>query len=63
MPEEFVYWKSDNDGLWYFHLKGPNKEIIAQSEGYETMQNCLDGIESVKRYAPNAQPCQKTQEY
>ena len=62
MTEEFVYWQSDKDGLWYFHLKAPNNEIIAQSEGYETMQNCLNGIESVKQYAPNATPRQKTEE-
>jgi len=44
MTEEFEYWKSPKDGMWYFHLKAPNNEIIAHSEGYATMQNCLDGI-------------------
>ena len=54
MSEEFEYWKSENDGLWYFHLKAPNGEIIANSEGYTTIDNCKNGIESVKKYAPNA---------
>lgn len=63
MTEEFVYWQSDKDGLWYFHLIAPNNEIIAQSEGYETMQNCLNGIEAVKQFAPNATPRQKTQDF
>ena len=62
MSEEFEYWKSPKDGMWYFHLKAPNNEIIAHSEGYATMQNCLDGINSVKNYAPNATINEKTQE-
>ncbi len=62
MTEEFEYWKSPKDGMWYFHLKAPNNEIIAHSEGYATMQNCLDGINSVKNYAPNATINEKTQE-
>ncbi|EMR74972.1 hypothetical protein MBGDF03_00158 [Thermoplasmatales archaeon SCGC AB-540-F20] len=59
MPEGFEYWQSDSDGQWYFHLKSPNNEIIAQSEGYTTMQNCLNGIEVVKQFAPNAPVTQK----
>lgn len=62
MSEEFEYWKSPKDGMWYFHLKAPNNEIIAHSEGYATMQNCIDGINSVKNYAPNATINEKTQE-
>ena len=62
MPEGFEYWQSSNDSMWYFHLKSPNNEIIAHSEGYATMQNCLDGINTVKNYAPNAAINEKTQE-
>ena len=62
MSEEFEYWKSPKDGMWYFHLKAPNNEIIAHSEGYATMQNCIDRINSVKNYAPNATINEKTQE-
>ncbi len=32
-----------------FHLKAANGEIIAESEGYETKESCLDGIEVVKK--------------
>jgi len=51
---KFKCWKSENDGQWYFHLKAENNEIIAQSEGYETKDGCLNGINSVKRNAPDA---------
>ena len=54
MKGKFVYWKSDKDGQWYFHLKAPGGEIIADSEGYTEKHNCLKGIDSVKRWAPDA---------
>ena len=54
MQEKFEKWESPKDGLWYFHLKAPNREIIASSEGYTTKDNCKNGIESVKKYAPTA---------
>jgi hypothetical protein len=59
MSEEFEFWESTKDGLWYFHLKAPNGEIIACSEGYTTKDNCTNGIESVKKYAPNADTHEK----
>jgi len=36
---------------WYFHLQAANGEIIAQSEGYNSRQAALDGIESVRKNA------------
>ena len=54
MSEEFEIWKSPKDWLWYFHLKAPNGEIIANSEGYTNKDNCRNGIELLKKYAPNA---------
>ncbi len=51
---EFKYWQSKKDGQWYFHLKADNGEIIAHGEGYTTKDNCVNGIESVKHNAPNA---------
>ncbi|ENO12506.1 hypothetical protein MBGDC06_00698, partial [Thermoplasmatales archaeon SCGC AB-539-C06] len=42
------------NGLWYFHLKAPNGEVIASSEGYNTKDNCRNGIDSLKKYAPDA---------
>ena len=54
MVEKFEFWQSDKDGKWYFHLLAPNSEVIAQSQGYATKDNCINGIDSVKRYAPTA---------
>lgn len=54
MSEKFEMWESEKDGLWYFHLKAPNGEIVASSQGYTTKDNCKNGIESVKKYATNA---------
>lgn len=34
---------------WYWHLKAPNGEIIASSEGYSSKQMAEHGIESVKQ--------------
>ena len=59
MSEEFEIWESTKDGMWYFHLKAPGGEIIANSEGYTTKDNCRNGIESVKKYAPNADTHEK----
>ncbi len=39
----------DAAGKYRFHLKASNGEIIAQGEGYETKEACLNGIELVKR--------------
>lgn len=59
MVEKFEFWKSKKDEQWYFHLVAPNGEIIAQSEGYTTKDNCLNGIEAVKSYAPTAEIIEK----
>ena len=52
--EKFEFWKSDKDGKWYFHLLAPNGEVVAQSQGYATKDNCINGINAVKQYAQNA---------
>ncbi len=54
MTEKFEVWESSKDGLWYFHLKAPNGEVIVSSEGYTSKDNCTNGIESVKKFAPTA---------
>jgi S1-C subfamily serine protease len=41
-------------GKFRFHLKAPNGEIIAASQGYETKANAEKGIEAIKTHAPNA---------
>lgn len=38
-----------------FDLKATNGQVIAVSEGYTTMSACENGIESVKKKAPDAE--------
>ncbi len=47
----FEYFQSNEDTLWYFHLKAPNGGILVQSGGYITEHECLEGIDMVRRYA------------
>lgn len=44
----------DKAGEYRFRLKARNGEIIAVSEGYTAKASCLNGIESVKKNAPDA---------
>ena len=44
----------DKTGEYRFRLKARNGEIIATSEGYKTKASCLNGIDSVRRNAPEA---------
>ena len=44
----------DKAGEFRFRLKATNGQIIATSEGYKAMASCLNGIESVKKNAPDA---------
>lgn len=37
-----------------FRLKATNGQVIATGEGYKTKANCLNGIESIKKNAPEA---------
>lgn len=39
-----VTYKRGADGKWYFHVKGKNGEIVAQSEGYERVESALKGV-------------------
>ena len=52
-PKYEVY--QDKAGEYRFRLKARNGEIIAVSEGYVKKPSCLNGIESVKRNAPEAE--------
>ncbi|MBN1432025.1 MAG: YegP family protein [Methanomicrobiaceae archaeon] len=45
---------TDNAGEYRFRLKAPNGKIIAVGEGYSSKSACLNGIESIKKNAPNA---------
>ena len=44
----------DKAGEFRFRLKARNGEIIATSEGYKAKASCLNGIESVRKNAPDA---------
>ena len=50
---KFVVKKTDTG--YKFDLKAGNGEVIATSEGYSTKPNCLNGVESVKKNAPEAE--------
>ncbi len=45
---------NDKSGEFRFRLKAKNGEIIATSEGYKTMDNCKNGVESVRKNAANS---------
>ena len=45
----------DKAGEFRFRLKARNGEIIATSEGYKTKDACENGIDSVRRNAPEAE--------
>jgi len=42
----------DHAGKFRFHLKAPNSEIIAASQGYESKASAEKGIEAIKTHAP-----------
>lgn len=44
----------DKAGEFRFRLKAKNGQIIATGEGYKRKDSCLNGIESVKKNAPEA---------
>ena len=52
-PKFEVY--TDKAGEFRFRLKATNGEIIAVSEGYKAKASCENGIESVKKNAPEAE--------
>ena len=45
----------DKAGEFRFRLKATNGQVIAVSEGYKAKGSCLDGIESVKKNAAEAE--------
>lgn len=52
-PKFEIY--TDKSGEFRFRLKATNGEIIAVSEGYKALTSCKNGIESVKKNAPEAE--------
>ncbi len=45
----------DKAGEYRFRLKARNGQIIAVSEGYKAKASCENGIESVRKNAPEAE--------
>lgn len=45
----------DKAGEYRFRLKATNGQVIATSEGYTAKASCINGIESVKKNAPEAE--------
>lgn len=52
-PKFEIY--TDKSGEYRFRLKATNGEIIASSEGYKAMASCLNGVESVRKNAVDAE--------
>ncbi len=52
-PKYEVYM--DAGEKFRFRLKASNGEIIAASQGYTDKRNCLNGIESIRKNAPDAE--------
>ncbi|MGH3737560.1 MAG: YegP family protein [Micromonosporaceae bacterium] len=45
---------TDKAGKYRFRLKASNGQVIAVGEAYESKASALNGIDSVKRNAPDA---------
>lgn len=52
-PKFEVY--ADKAGEFRFRLTATNGQVIATSEGYKAKASCLNGVESVKKNAPEAE--------
>ncbi len=51
-PKFEIY--TDKAGEYRFRLKATNGQIIAVSEGYKALAGCMNGIESVRKNAQDA---------
>jgi uncharacterized protein YegP (UPF0339 family) len=54
MAAKFVLRKGSTD-KFRFNLVASNGQVIATSESYESKASAINGIESVKRNAPDAE--------
>lgn len=52
-PKFEIY--TDKAGEFRFRLKASNGQIIATGEGYKALASCKNGVESVKKNAPEAE--------
>lgn len=53
MAGKFEIYK-DKSNKFRFRLKAGNGEVIAVGEAYESKAGCLNGIESIRKNAPDA---------
>lgn len=44
----------DKGGKFRFRLKAGNGQVIATGQGYASKESCLNGIESIRKNAPEA---------
>ena len=51
-PKFEIY--KDKAGEFRFRLKAANAQIIATGEGYKELKSCKNGINSIKKNAPDA---------
>ena len=51
-PKFEIY--TDKAGEFRFRLKAKNGQIIATGEGYKAIKSCLNGVESIRKNAPEA---------
>ena len=61
MAGKFVL-KKGSSGKFHFNLLAANGQVIATSEAYESKQAAVNGIESVKKNAPDAEVDDQTGE-
>ena len=54
MPEPVFEWYKDKAGKFRFRLKAANGEIITAGQAYASKDDCVKGIESVKKNSPIA---------
>ncbi len=59
MAGKFVL-KQTKSGKFHFNLVAGNGQVIASSEMYESKRAALNGIESVKKNAPDAKTDDQT---
>ena len=53
MAGKFEVYK-DKTNKFRYRLKAGNGEVIAVGEAYESKAGCLNGIESIRKNAPDA---------
>jgi uncharacterized protein YegP (UPF0339 family) len=44
----------DKQGQYRFRLLAANGQVIATGQGYKAKKSCIEGIESVRKNAPDA---------